>query len=151
MPDGSGEKLMASLADGSLTLPQVSTPADPLVLRHKVRRGESLKAIALRYGVPASRIARANKIGKSSRLRVGRTLRIPQAEYVDGGSTRVASAKKAGSGKSSAKTVRVKKGQTLSEIAAVHGVSVAQLRRANGMSPRTSLKAGQRLKIPRAS
>jgi membrane-bound lytic murein transglycosylase D len=148
VPDGSGEKLMASLADGSLTLPRVSTPADPVVLRHKVRRGESLKAIALRYGVPASRIARANKIGKSSRLRVGRTLRIPQAEYVDGGS--VASGSKA-RGSSKTRTVRVKKGQTLSEIAAVHGVSVAQLRRANGMSPRTSLKAGQRLKIPRAS
>lgn len=148
VPDGSGEKLMASLADGSLVLPRVSTPADPVVLRHKVRRGESLKAIALRYGVPASRIARANKIGKSSRLRVGRTLRIPQAEYVDGGSTRVASGKKAGT---TAKTVKVKKGQTLSGIAAAHGVTVSQLRRANGMSPRTSLKAGQRLKIPRAS
>jgi membrane-bound lytic murein transglycosylase D len=149
VPDGSGEKLMASLADGSLKLPPVSTPADPVVLRHKVRRGESLKAIALRYGVPASRIARANRIGKSSRLKVGRTLRIPQAEYVDSGSARAAKAEGAGGGKT--RTVRVKKGQTLSGIAAAHGVSVSQLRRANGLSAKAPLQAGQRLKIPRPS
>ena len=150
VPDGAGERLMESLADGSLVLPTVATPADPAVLRHKVRRGESLKAIALRYGVPASKIARANKIGKSSRLKVGRTLRIPMGNS-GGGSERVASSGSDSGKKGAATTVRVKRGQTLSGIAASHGVSVAQLRKANGMSSRDELLAGQRLKIPRPS
>ena len=150
VPDGAGERLMESLADGSLVLPTVATPADPAVLRHKVRRGESLKAIALRYGVPASKIARANKIGKSGRLKVGRTLRIPMGNS-GGGSERVASSGSDSGKKGAATTVRVKRGQTLSGIAASHGVSVAQLRKANGMSSRDELLAGQRLKIPRPS
>jgi len=45
--------------------------------------------------------------------------------------------------------VKVSKGQTLSEIAAAHGVTVAALREANGMSKRATLQAGQRLRIPR--
>ncbi len=152
VPDGAGEELMASLADGSLTLPPVTTPADPAVLRHKVKRGESLKALALRYGVPASSIARSNKLGKSARLRVGRTLRIPMGVASEGADTRVTKGTKAGkSAAVKSRTVQVKRGQTLSEIAAVHGVSVAQLRRANGLSARQALQAGQRLKIPRAS
>lgn len=156
VPDGAGEELMESLADGSLTLPKVSTPADPAVLRHKVKRGESLKALSLRYGVPAAKIARANKLGKSARLRVGRTLRIPLGPSGEGGSSRVASGKSSGKGAATAaaaksRTVHVKRGQTLSGIASAHGVSVAQLRRANGMSARSSLQAGQRLKIPKAS
>ena len=152
VPDGAGEKLMASLADGSLTLPAVATPSDPAVLRHKVRRGESLKAISLRYGVPASKIARANKIGKSGRLKVGRTLRIPMGDAGSSGSQVASKSGSSGkSGKGSATTVRVKRGQTLSEIASAHGVTVAQLRRANGMSSRDELLAGQRLKIPKPS
>lgn len=153
VPDGAGEELMESLADGSLTLPKVATPADPAVLRHKVKRGESLKALSLRYGVPASTIARANKLGKSARLRVGRTLRIPMGRFQMGESSRVAGGR-SGKGKVAAaksRTVHVTRGQTLSEIAAVHGVSVAQLRRANGLTARQSLQAGQRLKIPRTS
>ena len=156
VPDGAGEELMESLADGSLTLPKVSTPADPAVLRHKVKRGESLKALSLRYGVPAAKIARYNKLGKSARLRVGRTLRIPIGVAGDGASSRVASGKSPGKGKAAtaaakSRTVHVKRGQTLSGIASAHGISVAELRRANGLSARASLQAGQRLKIPRAS
>ncbi|MEP7028792.1 MAG: lytic transglycosylase domain-containing protein, partial [Candidatus Eisenbacteria bacterium] len=45
VPDGSGEKLMSNLAGGTLSLPKVDTPDDPAVLRHKVRRGESLKSL----------------------------------------------------------------------------------------------------------
>lgn len=149
VPEGAGERLMASLADGSLHLPRVATPADPAVLRHKVRRGESLKSLALRYGVPAATIARANRMGKSSRLRVGRTLSIPQGDVVTrSAEPRPAEPRGAANRAAKARTVRVKKGQTLSEIAAAHGVSVDQLKRANALGRASDLKAGQRLKIP---
>ncbi len=152
VPDGAGERLMASLAAGTLELPKVAVPADPLVLRHKVRRGESLKGLGLRYGVSPATIAKKNRMSKSARLRVGRTLLIPQAD-VAMREARPAGTKTAASASGAAKstqTVKVRKGQTLSEIAVAHGVTVAALREANGLSKSQSLQAGQRLRIPRA-
>ncbi len=152
VPDGAGERLMASLAAGTLELPKVAVTPDPAVLRHKVRRGESLKSLGLRYGVSPSTIARKNRLGKSSRLRVGRTLLIPQGDVVarGGAPSRVADAGTSGTTAKAGKTVKVRKGQTLSEIAAAHGVTVAALREANGLSRSATLQAGQRLRIPRA-
>ena len=150
VPDGAGERLMASLAAGTLELPQVAVPADPAVLRHKVRRGESLKSLGLRYGVSPSTIARKNRIGKSSRLRVGRTLLIPQSDVVCAAGARRPARRDGGTAAKTGKTVKVRKGQTLSEIAAAHGVTVAALREANGLSKGATLQAGQRLRIPRA-
>jgi membrane-bound lytic murein transglycosylase D len=156
VPDGSGERLMTSLENGSLTLPTVATPEDPAVLRHKIRRGESLKSLSLNYGVPALTIARYNKLGKRSRLRVGRTLLIPMngaapapakvASSKKGKSSKATSAKKIAS-----RTVKVRPGDTLSEIAGRHGITVAQLRAMNGMSKKAVVKAGQRLKVPAQS
>ncbi|MGH7725233.1 MAG: transglycosylase SLT domain-containing protein [Candidatus Eiseniibacteriota bacterium] len=215
VPDGSGDKLLASLADGSLQLPKVETPADPIVLRHKVRRGESLKSLSLKYGVSAKKIARYNRIGRKSRLKVGRTILIPQhdaavrtsrsaskvaasapspaaapgangtsapngttgtsgtsvAGLADGASvaagTNEAGVTSAQGGLESGvgvgagsedrienvpatRTIRVRKGQTLSGIAAAHGTTVSELRELNGLSKRSIVKAGQRLKVPRA-
>jgi len=162
VPDGAGERLMASLAEGSLALPTVAIPKDPAVLRHKVRRGESLKSLGLRYGVAPSVIAKKNKLGKSSRLRVGRTILIPQSTVTPRPMKDVVAAKTTGDVKPLAlgsgepptpaaaewKTVKVKKGQTLSGIAAAHGVTVEALREANGLKKKEALQAGQRLKIP---
>jgi len=44
-------------------------------------------------------------------------------------------------------SVVVRSGETLSDIAARHGVSVTQLKRANGLST-TNIRAGQRLRLP---
>jgi membrane-bound lytic murein transglycosylase D len=145
VPDGSGERLMSSLEGGTLTLPKVSTPADPAVLRHKVRRHESLKSLSLNYGVPALTIARYNHIGRKSRLRVGRILSIPMG----GGSS---SGRRMAAGSSTgATTVQVRKGDTLAGIASRHGVTVADLCAVNGLSRKSIVRAGQRLKIPASS
>ena len=146
VPDGSGERLMSSLEDGKLSLPKVETPDDPAVLRHKIRRGESLKSLGLQYGVSAMTIALYNHLGRKSRLRVGRTLLIPMDGA--GAPSKVASS----SGKHGAsKTIKVRSGDTLSAIADRHGCSVATLRALNGLSKKSVVKAGQRLKVPAQS
>ncbi len=155
VPEGSGDKLRESLENGTLALPKIETPPDPVVLRHKVRRGESLKALSLRYGVPASKIASYNRIGKKSRLKVGRTVLIPMHDTAVK-SSKVADATPKGAPEDSAvseagvKTSRVKKGQTLSGLAQKHGTTVAELRALNGLGKKSSVKAGQRLKVPAA-
>ncbi len=150
VPDGSGEKLMAALHGGDLNLPSVETPDDPAVLRHKVRHGESLKSIGQQYGVPALAIARYNRLGRHGRLRVGRTLLIPMYDgatndaQVTGGKHRA----HAGATASATRTVRVKKGDTLSVIAGRHGTTVSQLRALNNLPKDAAIRAGQRLKVP---
>ena len=141
VPDGSGERLMSSLEDGQLSLPKVETPDDPAVLRHKIRRGESLKSLGLQYGVAPTTIAHYNHLGKKSRLRIGRTLLIP----MDGAAASSSSSK---ASKVASKTIKVRPGDTLSTIADRHNTTVAQLRAMNGLSKNAVVKAGQRLKVP---
>ena len=49
---------------------------------------------------------------------------------------------------SSARTHVVRRGDTLSGLAKRYGVSVSELRQANGMSEGETLKAGEALRIP---
>ncbi|MCC8070173.1 MAG: LysM peptidoglycan-binding domain-containing protein [Bacteroidales bacterium] len=60
-----------------------------------------------------------------------------------------ASKSKSTSSKTTAKTYKVRKGDTLDKIARNHGVTIAALRKANGMSANASkITVGQTLKIP---
>lgn len=92
---------------------------------HTVRSGQTLSAIARRYHVPATTIARANGLGRGSRLRVGQVLIIPTGE-----------------------SVTVARGDTLQSLARRHGIPMADLARVNGLRTSTRLRPGQRLVIP---
>jgi membrane-bound lytic murein transglycosylase D len=72
VPLGKGEVLMASL-DG---LPKWSPPKTEYVV-HRVRRGETLSLIALRYRTSMRRILDANNLRSGRMLRVGQRLKIP--------------------------------------------------------------------------
>ena len=50
----------------------------PQVVRHQVKRGETLFQIARRYGASVDRILKVNGMGKSHRLQAGTTLLIPR-------------------------------------------------------------------------
>ncbi len=52
--------------------------AQPQVVHHRVKRGETLYEIARRYGASVERIIQANNIRHARLLRVGTTLRIPR-------------------------------------------------------------------------
>jgi membrane-bound lytic murein transglycosylase D len=52
--------------------------AQPKILRHRVKRGETLMHIARRYGASMEKILQANDMRKSHLLRVGMTLLIPK-------------------------------------------------------------------------
>jgi membrane-bound lytic murein transglycosylase D len=50
----------------------------PQVVRHQVKRGETLFQIARRYGASADRILKMNGMGKTHRLQAGSTLLVPR-------------------------------------------------------------------------
>ncbi|MGQ0503028.1 MAG: LysM peptidoglycan-binding domain-containing protein [Panacagrimonas sp.] len=140
-------------------------------LLYKVRRGDTVSRIAKKYGVDQKSIRAASGLGSQSKLRTGQILKIPpRTERRPGpvnvavgeskpGLTRAeqaaadAAAAKPASKKSKKafRTHKVKAGQTLSSIAQQYKVSIADLRRANGMGKSSQLRAGQRIKVPSGS
>jgi membrane-bound lytic murein transglycosylase D len=134
------------------------TATVPTYKRHTVKKGQTLKSIARRYGVTTSSLAAANGLSTRARLQRGRILLVPQKEKVvtaskrpkkTSGSTRVAAASKPAAKRpaSTAKSYRVKGGDTLYGIARRHGVTVESLQDANNLYS-ADIKAGQRLTIP---
>jgi membrane-bound lytic murein transglycosylase D len=104
---------------------------------HTVRAGDTLWGIARVYGVTVPELAAANGIDTKTRLALGTRLTVPASadSY-----RRVASAPE-----TTRMTYRVKRGDTLSQIAARFHVTIGQLMGWNGLSSPSSLRAGQRL------
>jgi len=74
----SGGRAAVLLLLAALVLPSCqSTRSSGGETLHVVRRGENLYRLSLYYGVPVSRIRRANRIRDAESLRVGSCLRIP--------------------------------------------------------------------------
>ncbi|QLA16580.1 LysM peptidoglycan-binding domain-containing protein [Desulfolutivibrio sulfoxidireducens] len=117
--------------------------------KHRVRKGESLQAIAARYGVSLGELASANRLRTTSKVSIGRWLTIP-----DGGDVQVArspalpkevrqlaSAESAGSH-------TIQKGDTVSAISSRYGVTPKELMAANGIDSPNTLTIGKVLVIP---
>ena len=105
---------------------------------YKVRKGDTLGAIAKRNGTSVSALMRANKLSDAKKLRIGQYLSIP------GGAAVVPVAKQS-------TRYKVRSGDVLGSIAKRHGVSVASIMRANNIASAHKLKIGQVLKIPAGS
>lgn len=112
--------------------------------RHVIRRGDTLSRIASMFGVPASEIARANNLSLKSTLRPGVELAIPRREPRETATPRTADY--AGSGPS----YKIRKGDTLSSVAARHGTTVDAIKALNGLHS-SRLSIGQVLRVASAS
>lgn len=95
---------------------------------YTVKRGDSLSEIAARFGVSMINLKTENRL-TSNTIRIGQELAIP------------------GAGSAMTSEHRIRRGETLSEIAARYSVSLAQLRRVNDISG-DRIMVGQVLKIP---
>ncbi len=140
LPKGTTQKFVLAYA-------QVPEDERIQIVRHKVQRGDTMYKIARRYGISTTALARANGLSRKSRLHRGRTLIIP----VGSSAARFAEAydePSEGSTRASLIRYKVRKGDTLSTIAAKYrGVTVSKLRRWNHLGHRSHIRAGQRLKI----
>ena len=113
---------------------------------YKTRSNETLAQLAVRFGLPLETLRTVNGIGARSTVPVGHALLVPTQAPSD---STVASLQNAVfTTVASARTLyhRVRKGETLSSIAAHYAVTTQDLRGWNaGMSPK--LAAGQRLRV----
>jgi peptidoglycan endopeptidase LytE len=103
---------------------------------HKVKKNETIASLAKKYHVPVNELKEANNRLNSS-IKPGDVLVIPPR----GSKTTVA-----GSSPDPTATYKVKKSDTLSRISKNTGVSVAELKRLNGLA-KGKLKPGQILAL----
>jgi LysM repeat protein len=138
-------------AGARLTLPGSTGRAAPRPStssrRHRIAAGETLSAVAARFGVTVSALASANSIADPNVVRAGAVLRVPTGP----GSARPArSAGPAAAPATGGGRHRVAAGDTLGRVAARYGVSVAALASANGIADPNLIVAGSVLTIPTA-
>jgi LysM repeat protein len=113
---------------------------------YRVRPGDSLTAIAKRYGVSLDALATANRLDWQQPLLIGVVLHVPSTGPSAGALTHATSTGPAATRWAGSYVVRP--GDTLSAIASRYRVSIAQLASANGIDPAGLLLAGVRLRIP---
>ncbi|MBI4548756.1 MAG: LysM peptidoglycan-binding domain-containing protein [Ignavibacteriae bacterium] len=131
-------------------------------LVHKVRKGETLGSIAKKYGVTVTLLAETNHITSTHRISIGKTLVIPVpasaksrvSDLVDASIERKKSRAKlnrkalADVTKGKAKLIyRIRKGDTLGQIAELYDVRVSDLRLWNEIPYGKSIRAGGTLSI----
>lgn len=114
---------------------------------HTVAAGDSLSAIAARYGVSSQSLMQHNNM-RTTTVKLGQTLKIPGGAVTNRTvASRQVSAPVYTPPPALPKQHKVVAGDTLSRIASRYGVSVSALQRHNNMKNAT-VKIGQTLRIP---
>lgn len=117
---------------------------------YHAKRGERISAIAKKFNISTSQLKKANSLAKQSKIRVARAILVPNHTANEPNLLRthfktVTPAKTFKRKKRSIR-YRVKKGDTLSRIAKLYGVTSKQIKRGNGLRS-SRIKVGQRLVI----
>ncbi|CAK6700792.1 LysM peptidoglycan-binding domain-containing protein [Synechococcus sp. CBW1107] len=113
----------------ALALPMPSLAAEVVV-----KPGETLSEIASRHGISLTRLMQINGIRNADQVEAGRRLTVPSAPST-------------GRSTASGGSVTVKPGESLSEIADRHGVSLSRLMQINGIRNADHVEAGRRLAL----
>ena len=105
---------------------------------YTVRNGDTLGHIALRHGISSAELKRINNLS-SDLIQVDQKLIVPTTNTSNTQTV-----------PTSQSTYIVKNGDTLGSIALIHGISVADLKRANNLSG-DMIRIGQQLQVPTSS
>jgi membrane-bound lytic murein transglycosylase D len=119
----------------------------PVKAKHRVKKGQTLLALAKRYNTTVKAIAKLNNVKDPRKIRVGQILKIPGG-YVSGTKGDDSEPRKSVSSVQSDTGHRVEKGQTLIAIARKYNTSVEAIARINNIRDPRQVRAGQLLKIP---
>lgn len=114
---------------------------------YTVRPGDSVWSIARKHGLSYLSVLRTNSLGKSTIIRPGQQLVIPDTAA---SSPTPADARPQATDTDGRPIHVVRQGESLWLIARAHGITVRALAEENGLRPTGVLRVGSRLKIPSA-
>ena len=140
LPVGRGEATVAAYAE---------LPARQRVtfIEHFVTRGETLSGIALRYRVSQSMLMAANPKLNSRRIKIGQRVVVPTGGIPSTKVARRMAEPAVAAGTNTGAFHRVRRGETISEIADEYGVTQRELRTWNSLDRRGRIRIGQRLRV----
>mgnify|MGYP003382163068 CR=1 FL=1 len=113
---------------------------------HVVQKGDASYKIAKKHGITLKQLQDANPGIDLAKLKLNQKLQVPAASSAPAGSATAFETASTPSATTLATHV-VKGGDNLSRIAKKYGVSVKEIRTANGLKS-NDIKVGQKLKIP---
>ena len=108
---------------------------------YNVRSGDNVWEIARAFGTTPEKVRRLNKLDSKSRIYVGQKLVITDSKNQKSFASTNASVDKTGN-------YKVRRGDSLWEIAKKFNTSVSALRKLNGLGRRSYIYPGQKLKVP---
>ncbi len=131
-----------------VTIKKIKDGGDGERIVYRVKSGDYLGKIASRYRCTVAQIKRWNNL-RSNNLSIGQRLVIYRGGVSSGSTSSTKASTDTSSSDSSttgSATYTVKSGDTLSKIAARHGITLNQLKEWNGLTS-NSIKPGQKLKV----
>ncbi|TNF44660.1 MAG: peptidoglycan endopeptidase, partial [Epsilonproteobacteria bacterium] len=115
-----------------------STHTVKQIVKHTVKKGDTLSAIAHKHHTTVAKVRKTNGLKKEDVLKIGKVLKVPTNAYVPYTKTYEKPTKYV-----------TKKGDTLSAIARKHHTSVTKIRKVNALRKNQILKIGKVLYIPK--
>ena len=138
LPQGHSEKMLAALTK----IPAAKIPRSSrrsILIRHRVRSGETLGAIARKYKTSVKAICSVNRLSRKRVIYPRQILKIPVKRTYYG---RLRNKYQA----NGTKYHKVKRGDTLSAISQKYGISVNKLKKTNRLK-KDMIREGQILKL----
>ena len=129
----------------SVRLPSVR----PTLIKHRVRKGETIYSIAKKYNVSVSSIRSYNRLGSKKKLVRGRSLTIPitRGKYYAASDSSKQKDNNIKIASSEIKRYKVKKGETLLMISRRFAIPSTQIKEINNLET-DKIRVGQILKLP---
>lgn len=139
-----GQRLTIPTAGAGTAAAPAAAPVATAGTTHTVASGETVSAIAQRYGTTVQAVVAANGLDSRAFIRVGQTLTI-------GGTAATAPAPTAAAPAAAGGTHTVASGETVSAIAQRYGTTVSAIVAANGLDSRAFIRVGQTLAVAGAA
>jgi membrane-bound lytic murein transglycosylase D len=140
LPVGTGPGTVAAYA-------KLPTRQRVTFIEHFVARGETLSGIAVRYRVSQTILMAANPKLKSRRMRIGQRVVVPTGGVPSTKVARRMAEPVVAAGTSTGAFHRVRRGETISEIADEYGITQRELRTWNRLDRQGRIRIGQRLRV----
>ena len=146
-----GQKLKLSNRVAKTSSSKTKAKTKPITngktVKYKLKSGESLYLVAKKYGVSTKELMAWNNIKNPRRLRPGKILIIKTSKKDTLPQLNKNTNKKTSSPSANVITYLIKPGDTLWNVARKHNVTIAELKKWNGLNNPRSLRPGDKISI----